>query len=144
MTNTSGEFAGDLINRLDKENVKMNITAVFTKQQVQSILENISTDSPHIISIFAGRIADTGLDPVKIMKESLEMIKNKSENLQLLWASPREVLNVYQADEIGCDIITITTPLLNKLKLKDKDLSEYSLETVKMFYDDAQKVGYEL
>ena len=144
VTNTSGEFAGDLINRLDKENVKMNITAVFTKQQVQSILENISTDSPHIISIFAGRIADTGLDPVKIMKESLEMIKNKSENLQLLWASPREVLNVYQADEIGCDIITITTPLLNKLKLKDKDLSEYSLETVKMFYDDAQKVGYEL
>jgi|TARA_R110000824_G_scaffold399269_2_gene604563 transaldolase len=144
VTNTSGEFAGDLINRLDKENVKMNITAVFTKQQVQSILENINTDNPHIISIFAGRIADTGLDPVTIMKENLEMIKNKSENLQLLWASPREVLNVYQADEIGCDIITITTPLLNKLKLKDKDLSEYSLETVKMFYDDAQKVGYEL
>lgn len=144
VTNTSDEFTGDLINRLDKENVKMNITAVFTKQQVQSILENINTDSPHIISIFAGRIADTGLDPVTIMKESLKMIKNKSENLQLLWASPREVLNVYQADEIGCDIITITTPLLNKLKLKDKDLSEYSLETVKMFYDDAQKVGYEL
>ena len=78
------------------------------------------------------------------MEESLEMIKSKSENLQLLWASPREVLNVYQANEIGCDIITITTPLLNKLKLKDKDLSEYSLETVKMFYDDAQKVGYKL
>ena len=122
----------------------MNITAVFTKEQVQSILENINTDSPHIISIFAGRIADTGLDPVLIMKESLEIIKSKSENLQLLWASPREVLNVYQANEIGCDIITITTPLLNKLKLKDKDLSEYSLETVKMFYDDAQKVGYKL
>ena len=144
VTNTSGEFAGDLINRLDKENVKMNITAVFTKQQVQSILDNINTDSPHIISIFAGRIADTGVDPVTIMKESLEMIKSKSESLQLLWASPREVLNVYQADEIGCDIITITTPLLNKLKLKDKDLAEYSLETVKMFYDDAQKVGYKL
>lgn len=144
VTNTSRAFSGDLINRLDKENVKMNITAVFTEDQVKSILQNINTDNPHIISIFAGRIADTGVDPIDIMKNSLDMIKAHNKNLKLLWASPREVLNVYQAEQIGCDIITITNPLLKKLKLKDKNLADYSLETVKMFYDDAKKAGYEL
>ena len=144
VTNTSGEHSGGLIRRLDQEGVKMNITAVFTVSQVYSILENLTTNSPHIISIFAGRIADTGTDPLEIMRTSLNLIKSHNPNLQLLWASPREVLNVYQAEEIGCDIITVTTSLLNKLKLKNKDLNSYSLETVKMFYDDAKKVGYSL
>ena len=144
VTNTSGTFCGNLINRLDAENVKMNITAVFTLSQVRSILENLNTENSHIISIFAGRIADTGVDPIEIMRTALSLIKSHNPNLQLLWASPREVLNVYQAEDLGCDIITITTALLNKLRLKGKDLDEYSLETVKMFFDDAQKVGYTL
>ena len=144
VTKTTGEFSGKLISRLDSENVKMNITAVFSLSQVRLILNNINTDNSHIISVFAGRIADTGTDPTEIMKEALGMIKSHSPSLQLLWASPREVLNVYQAEEIECDIITITTALLNKLKLRGKGLEEYSLETVKMFFDDAQKVGYTL
>ena len=144
VTKTTGEFSGDLIRRLDSEDVKMNITAVFTTLQVQSILENINTNNSHIISVFAGRIADTGVNPIAIMRTSLDLIKSHNQNLQLLWASSREVLNVYQAEKIGCDIITVTSALLNKLKLKNKNLDEYSLETVKMFYDDAEKAGYEL
>jgi len=144
ITNTKGEFSGDLINRLDSEGIKMNITAVFSITQVRDILRHLKSDNSHIISVFAGRIADTGLDPLRLMQTALDLIKDHSPSLQLLWASPREVLNVYQADEIGCDIITITPGLINKLKLKDKDIEEYSLETVKMFYNDAQQAGYTL
>ena len=144
VTNTQGEFSGDLIKRLDSENVKMNITAVFTLQQIEKVLKNLSSDTNHIISVFAGRIADTGVDPLPIMKESLRLIKGHNPNLQLLWASPREVLNVYQADEMKCDIITITTGLLNKLSLGGKDLEEFSRETVQMFFDDASSSGFHL
>jgi transaldolase len=144
VTNTQGEFSGDLIKRLDSENVKMNITAVFTLQQIEKVLKNLSSDTNHIISVFAGRIADTGVDPLPIMKESLCLIKGHNPNLQLLWASPREVLNVYQADEMKCDIITITTGLLNKLSLGGKDLEEFSRETVQMFFDDASSSGFHL
>ena len=144
VTNTRGEFSGDLIERLDSAGIKMNITAVFTMKQVREILHRLKSDSPHIISVFAGRIADTGVDPVTIMTEALGEIKNHNAKLHLLWASPREVLNAYQADKIGCDIITMPPALLNKLSLNGKDLEEFSLDTVKMFYDDAQNAGYSL
>jgi len=144
VTNTESKFAGDLVKRLDEEGVKMNITAVFSISQVKNILNCVGTDTPHIISVFAGRVADTGKDPLPLMKTALRLIKEHSNTLQLLWASPREVFNVYQANEIGCDIITITNDLLRKLSLKEKDLEEYSLETVKMFYNDAKNAGYTL
>jgi len=142
VTNTKGHFSGDLIRKLDSENIKMNITAVFTLEQVASILKNLLSDTPHIISVFAGRIADTGVDPLPIMKTALEMIKNHNSELQLLWASPREVLNVYQADRMQCDIITVTSGLLNKLSLCRKPLKEFSRDTVKMFFDDAVRSGF--
>ena len=144
VTNTTGEFSGDLIRRLDQEGVKMNITAVFTINQVQLILENLTSDINHIISVFAGRIADTGVDPLPTMKSSKRLLKEHNSNLQLLWASPREVLNVYQADRMGCDIITITAGLLKKLSLEGKNLEEFSRETVQMFYDDASASGFSL
>jgi transaldolase len=144
VTNTRGEFAGDLIRRLDTENVKMNITAVFTSSQVCAILENLGTTHNHIISVFAGRIADTGRDPLPIMKEAQGLIKAHSEKLQLLWASPREVLNVYQAESLGCDIITVPPELLKKLRLQGKDLEQFSQETVQMFYEDAKSSGFHL
>ena len=144
VTNTRGEFAGDLIRRLDEEGVKLNITAVFTTQQVSNILRNISSNTPHIISVFAGRIADTGVDPIPLMEVARTLIKQHNANLQLLWASPREVLNVYQANDMKCDIITITPALIKKLNLKGKSLSDFSRETVQMFYDDATASGYTL
>jgi len=144
VTNTAGISSAPLVERLDKEGVKMNITAVFTLEQVSHLLQHLSTNANHIISIFAGRIADTGIDPLPLMEESLKTIKAHNPNLQLLWASPREVLNVYQADAMGCDIITITTPLLKKLSLQAKDLTQFSRETVQMFYDDAASSGYTL
>ncbi len=144
ITNTKGEFSEDLFRRLDLEGVKMNITAVFSITQVRNLLKCLSGENPHIISVFAGRVADTGIDPTRLMKTALDLMKEHSQLLELLWASPREVLNVYQAEELGCDIITITPGMINKLKLKDKDIEEYSLETVKMFYDDAQQAGYTL
>ena len=142
--NTKGKTSYKLINKLDKEKIKMNITAVFTKKQVNSILKNVSGETPHVISIFAGRIADTGIDPIKIMKQSLKKIKKHSQSLELLWASPREVLNIYQADEVGCDIITATPSIIEKLVFKNKDLTEFSRETVEMFYNDAKKSGFTL
>jgi transaldolase len=142
--NTKGRSSFKLIERLDKEGVKLNITAVFTDRQVSGILRRVSGKVPHVISIFAGRIADTGIDPIKVMKRSLKKIKAKSPDLELLWASPREVLNIYQADQMGCDIITVTPSIIEKLSYKNKDLVEFSKETVKMFYDDAKKSGFTL
>ena len=144
ITNTKGEFSADLFKRLDHDGVQMNITAVFSITQIKNLLKSLNSENSHIISVFAGRVADTGEDPVRLMKTALELIKNHSPLLELLWASPREVLNVYQADQIGCDIITITPDLINKLKLNGKDVEDYSLETVKMFYRDAQEAGYTL
>jgi transaldolase len=144
ITNTKGEFSADLFKRLDQEGIQMNITAVFSITQIKNLLKLLNSENSHIISVFAGRVADTGEDPVLLMKTALELIKYHSPSLELLWASPREVLNVYQADQIGCDIITITPDLINKLKLRGKDIDDYSLETVKMFYRDAQEAGYTL
>ena len=142
--NTKGEMAYKIIKELDENNIRLNVTAVFTLEQVKETLKNMSGNIPHIISVFAGRIADTGVDPLPIMKESLNLIKNHSEGIKLLWASPREIFNLYQADEMGCDIITVTPSQLSKLKLRNKDLHEFSRETVLMFYNDATKSGYKI
>ena len=141
VTNTKGVFTGPIINELSAIGVKLNITAIFTPEQVKAITENLSEDSLSIVSVFAGRIADSGLDPMPIMRECVEILKD-SPKAELLWASPRELLNIIQADEVGCHIITATPGVLGKLKLLEKDLTEFSLETVQMFYDDAQAAGY--
>ena len=121
----------------------MNITAVFTTEQTEEIVDSLAPETANIISIFAGRIADAGTDPVPVMKNCLNVIKSKPKT-ELLWASPREVLNLLQADEIGCHIITITNDLLQKTKLIGKSLEEYSKETVEMFFNDASEAGYKI
>lgn len=143
VTNTKGEFTGRIIEELSDAGVQLNITAVFTIDQVKAIVENLSYDTPAIVSVFAGRIADSGLDPVPIMQECVKILKDLPKG-ELLWASPRELLNIIQADEVGCHIITATTSVLDKLKLLNKDLTEFSLETVQMFYEDAQAAGYKI
>ena len=141
VTNTKGEFTGPIINELASSGVKLNITAVFTPEQVKIIADNLSFSTPAIVSVFAGRIADTGLDPIPIMRECLDTIKHLPK-AELLWASPREFLNIIQANKIGCHIITATPDVIAKLKLLNKDLNEFSMETVQMFYNDAQAAGY--
>ena len=141
VTNTRGEFAGALIERLSKKGVKLNITALLTLDQVKRVTERLAAETPAIISVFAGRIADTGVDPVPIMKKSVEIMKAKPK-AELIWASPRELLNVFQADQVGCHIITATNDILKKLSLVGKDLDKYSLETVEMFYKDAKAAGF--
>ena len=141
VTNTKGEFTGPIVKELSSAGVQLNITAVFTREQVKIIAENLSYDTHAIVSVFAGRIADTGLDPMPIMSDCVEILKNYPK-AELLWASPRELLNIFQADEVGCHIITATPDVIGKLKLLEKDLTEFSLETVQMFYDDAQEAGY--
>lgn len=141
VTNTKGESTKELIKKLLDKNIKVNITAVMTKKQIKDLIPYMKSSTKVILSIFAGRIADTGVDPKSIIKYA---IKNKSQNIELLWASPREVYNVYEADKIGCDIITITPDLINKLSLVGKSLEEYSLDTVKMFYNDAKESNYSL
>ena len=141
VTNTKGEFTGPIIKRLSGLGVQLNITAVFTQEQVRTIAENLSSDTAAIVSVFAGRIADSGLDPMPIMSECVEILKDFPE-AELLWASPREFLNIVQADQVGCHIITAPPDLLIKMKLLGKDLTKFSLETVQMFYNDAQEAGY--
>jgi len=141
VTNTKGEFTGPIIKRLSGLGVQLNITAVFTQEQVRQIAENLSSDTTAIVSVFAGRIADSGLDPIPIMKECVEILKDFPE-AELLWASPREFLNIIQADQVGCHIITAPPDLLIKMNLLGKDLTKFSLETVQMFYNDAQEAGY--
>ncbi len=140
-TNTRGEFTGDLIRQLSAEGIALNITAVMTPEQVRGIARALDPAAPAIVSVFAGRIADTGVDPLPVMIDCLRILRTRPA-AQLLWASPRELLNVVQADEIGCHIITATADILNKLGLFGKDLLTYSLETVKMFRDDAAAAGY--
>ena len=142
--NTKGEMTYSVIKILDQMKIKLNVTAVFTVEQVKEILKSMSGDVPHIISVFAGRIADTGMDPLIIMKGSLNKIKNHSKQIKLLWASPREIFNLYQASDMGCDIITVTPSLLTKLKLRNKDLHEFSRETVLMFYNDSLESGFKI
>ena len=143
ITTTNGSSTFSLIERLSGDGISLNITAIFTEKQVELTSNAVCDGVRAIISVFAGRIADTGIDPVPLMRHFKEMISG-DKNQELLWASPREVLNVYQADECGCDIITATPDILSKLKLAGKDLEEYSRETVKMFYDDAKKAGFTL
>ncbi len=143
ITNTSGELSFELIKRLSEDGISLNITAVLTVEQVRKILPALNEKAKTIISIFAGRIADTGRDPVPYMIEARKIIKENS-NAELLWASSRELLNLIQAVNCGCDIITITNDILKKLPLLNKDLNELSLDTVKMFYNDAKSLGYKI
>lgn len=143
VTNTKGEFSGPLIERLTKEGVVVNVTALLTLEQVRVVTACLADSTPAIVSVFAGRLADTGRDPVPMMAEAVEILKAKP-NAELIWASPRELLNIFQADEIGCHIITVTNDILKKLTLVGKDLTEYSLDTVKMFHSDASMAGYSI
>ncbi len=143
VSNTRKEMSYDLIQRLSEAGVRLNITAMLTLDQVQQVADAVRNGPESIVSVFAGRIADTGLDPVPVMKEALEILQS-APRAELLWASPREVLNIYQADAIGCHIITATNDIIRKLSLAGKDLAQYSLETVQMFYGDAEKAGYSL
>ena len=140
ITNTKGESAADTIRRLSHEGIKVNVTAVMTYAQTNVALSALDDKTPSILSIFAGRIADTGENPATILRYVLPT----SDSVQLLWASPREVYNVVQAEKAGADIITCSPELLSKLHLLGKPLADYSLDTVKMFYDDACKAGYTL
>jgi transaldolase len=143
VTNTKQEFAGALIRRLSEKNVFVNITAIMTIAQVNAVMDALAGNAPAYISVFAGRIADTGRDPMPIMRESAELSRNRPDT-EVIWASPRELLNVFQADQAGVQIITVANDILNKLSLIGKDLDEYSLETVKMFRNDALKAGYSI
>jgi transaldolase len=143
VTNTRGEPSDAVLQKLAGAGVKLNVTALLTLDQVRRAADNLGNCAPGKISIFAGRIADTGRDPVPVMAAAVELLR-PYPNLELIWASPRELLNVFQAEAVGCHIITATTDILKKLCLIGKDLQEYSLETVKMFYDDALKAGYQL
>lgn len=143
VTNTRREPAYDLVRRLANEGVKLNITAIMTIDQVRNVVDAVKDGAPSCVSVFAGRIADTGRDPVPIMTECVDILKAAPRS-ELIWASPRELLNVLQADAIGCHIITVTNDILKKLPLIGKDLADYSLDTVKMFYDDGRKAGFTL
>ena len=141
--NTKRETSYNLVRRLSKSGVQLNITAIMTLEQVRKISTAVQEGTRCFVSVFAGRIADTGVDPVPIMQEALKSIKD-SPNAELIWASPREVLNIYQAESIGCHIITATNDILKKLNLKEKDLTDFSHETVQMFFNDAEKAGFRL
>ena len=143
ITNTKGESTSNLIRELNLSNIKCNVTAIFTVDQCIKIIQEHDNERELILSIFAGRIADTGIDPLPIIKELKEISKNK-KNIKILWASPRELLNIIHADQVNCDIITVTKSILDKIKLFNKNLNEYSLETVKMFYNDALDSGYKI
>jgi transaldolase len=143
ITNTQGKFSGHLLRRLAQSGVRANVTALLTLEQVRKASECLADGPPAKVSVFAGRIADTGRDPVPLMAAAVELLR-PYPNVELIWASPRELLNVFQADAVGCHIITATSDILRKLVLVGKDLREYSLDTVKMFYDDARKAGYQL
>jgi transaldolase len=143
VTNTKRQPAYDLIHRLSHSGVKVNVTAMMTLDQVRDVVAALKGGAPSNVSVFAGRIADTGRDPIPIMAEAVELLRAEPR-AELIWASPRELLNIFHADQIGCHIITVTSDILKKLSLVDKDLAEFSLDTVKMFYDDAAKAGFSL
>ena len=143
ITNTRRASAVPLVQQLSKQGVQLNVTAVFTLAQVEAITGALDAATPAVISVFAGRIADTGVDPVPLMAEAKRISRAKPK-AELLWASPRELLNIFHAESVGCDIITVTPDVLAKLELVGKSLDDYSLETVKMFYNDAQAAGFRL
>jgi transaldolase len=143
VSTTAGEPTYEIVRELTAEGLSINVTAVLTLDQVVGVAQCVHPDAQTFVSIFAGRIADTGRDPCPFMREAVDICRYKPK-LKVLWASPREVLNVYQADECGVHVIVLTADLLAKLALRNKDLTEYSRETVQMFYDDAVKAGYTL
>jgi transaldolase len=141
--NTKREHAYKTIKKLSNLNIKLNITAIFTKDQIKQVVQNLNLKVPAYISVFAGRIADAGVNPLNIMRYAVDQSK-KSKNFEVIWASPRQSYNIIEADEIGCHIITITKDILNKIDIFGKDLEEYSLDTVKMFYKDALEANYKI
>ena len=143
VTTTAGESMAPLAGALAGEGIKINVTAMFTPRQVTEVTEAVADGAPSFLSVFAGRIADAGVDPIPIMREALEIMR-AAPRAELIWASPREVLNLVQADSIGCHIITMTHDLLKKLPSLGKDLEQFSLETVRMFHDDAVAAGFQL
>jgi transaldolase len=143
VTNTRGESSTPLVRRLARAGVRLNVTALMTIAQVREVVDCLEGSPLSYVSVFAGRIADTGRDPLPMMQEAVQIV-NTRENAFLIWASPRELLNIFQAHDIGCHVITVTHEVLKKLKLVGKDLDEYSLETVKMFFNDATKAGFAL
>ncbi len=143
ITNTKGESTAPLIKKLSNAGLKLNITAILTLEQVEVVANAVSQTTPSIVSVFAGRIADTGRDPMLMMKAAKAILEN-NKSVELLWASSRELLNIMQAEACGCHIITVTSEILKKMKMVDKDLKELSLDTVRMFYNDAQSVGYNI
>lgn len=144
ITNTKGESSIPLVQELSHSGVKLNVTALFTLEQVLQTAQALAGGAPSVISVFAGRIADTGRNPTPIMEAALAICQATDSNIELLWASPRELYNIIEADKSGCHIITVSHDILSKLSLIGKDLNEFSLETVQMFYNDAQKAGYKL
>jgi transaldolase len=144
VTNTKGVSTAPIITRLARAGVRLNVTALMTLDQVRAVIDCIApARATSYISVFAGRVADTGRDPVPIMAEAVRIMAPYS-NLALIWASPRELLNIFQADQIGCHVITVTHDVLQKLSLVGKNLEQYSLETVQMFFNDATKAGFTL
>lgn len=143
ITNTKQDTCYSLVKKLAGQGVKLNVTALMTLDQVRDVVSSLNPDIPSYVSVFAGRMADTGVDPVPMMARAVQMLK-PAPAAELIWASPRELLNIFQADEIGCHVITVTNDILKKLSLVGYDLEQYSLDTVKMFYKDALDVGFKL
>jgi transaldolase len=143
ITNTRRQSSRELIGNLGRAGVKLNVTALTTAGQVRQVLDELALAPAAYVSVFAGRVADTGRDPLPIMREALALMR-PHPHLELIWASPRELLNIFQADEIGCHVITVTNDILKKLSLVGKDLDDYSLDTVKMFHDDASSAGFKI
>ncbi|MBM6586080.1 transaldolase [Pediococcus acidilactici] len=144
ITNTKGESSVPLIKELSEQGVSINVTAILTIDQVKEVVPAFSENTTNIVSVFAGRVADTGVDPTNLMKESVQVVKESKGNTKLLWASCREVLNIKQAADLGVDIITVTTPVLKKLGMVGKDLKKLSLETVQGFNNDVKDLGFSI
>jgi transaldolase len=143
VTNTRGDSTCALVRALSRRGVKVNVTALLPLDQVRVVVDAVAGGAPACVSVFAGRLADTGIDPVPLMRQAVELLSG-APNAELIWASPRELLNIFHADQIGCHIITVTHDILQKLPLVGRDLHEYSLDTVKMFHRDAEHAGFTL
>lgn len=143
ITNTKQEACYDLVKRLAAQKVKLNVTALMTLDQVRNVVASLDPKVPSYVSVFAGRVADTGYDPLPMMAKAVDILKSSPAS-ELIWASPRELLNIFQADDIGCHVITVTNDILKKLSLVGYDLNQYSLDTVQMFYKDAVDAGFKL
>lgn len=143
VTTTRGEFTGPIVARLSSEGVMVNVTALMTPEQVAEVEKCLAPETPAFVSVFAGRVADTGVDPVPVMSKCVRLLAGRPK-AELIWASPRELLNVFQADEIGCHVITVTHDILGKLSQVGKDLNQFSLDTVTMFHRDATAAGFSI